>query len=217
MPERRTGEERSREEFSLAPEYPTRRCRSRLLPSLYCLALAEGLFDVVHEDAAALQAEFAGDEPAVTVHEKRCGQHADTAVALSNRFLAEQDGVVDAHFLGEFGDVFGAGVVHGYADDLESLRAVFFLQLDKPWHLDLAWAAIGRPEVEQNGFAAKVGELEILAVERGQFEVRCQIADELSLGRTVRAIVAGRADAGEQHSRDDGGDEEQNQKISFHR
>src|SRR6266436_171368 len=190
MPERRTGEERSREEFSLAPEYPTRRRRSRLLPSLYCLALAEGLLDVVHEDAAALQAEFAGDELAVTVHEKRCGQHADTAVALPNRFLAEQDRVVDAHFLGEFGDVFGAGVVHGYADDLESLGAVFFLQLDEPRHFDLAGAAIRRPEVEQDGFAAEAGELEALAVERGQVEIRRQVADELSVGGSVRAVVA---------------------------
>jgi len=34
------------------------------------LALAEGLFYVVYEDAAALQTEFAGDELAVAIHKK---------------------------------------------------------------------------------------------------------------------------------------------------
>src|ERR1019366_1773789 len=170
---------------------------SQFPPSLYRLALAQGLLDGVDEDAAALQAEFAGDQLAVAVDEIRCGQHADAAVAFANRFFAEQDGVVDAHFLCEFSDVFGAGIVHGYADDLEALWAVFFLQLDKPRHLDLAGTAIRGPEIKQNGFAAKVGELELFAIERLQFEVRRQVADELSLTGTVRAIVAGHANSGE--------------------
>src|SRR5208283_1938066 len=148
------------------------------------------------EDAAALQTEFAGDELAVAVHKERGWQHAHSAVALANRFFAEQDGVVDAQFLRELSDVFGAGVVHGHADDLKALRAVLLLQLDKPGHLDLARAAIGRPEIEQNGLAAKVGELEVLAIERRQFEVRRQIADELTLARTIGAIIAGHANAG---------------------
>ena len=152
---------------------------------------------MVYEDAAALQTEFAGDELAVAVQKKRGRQHADASVALANRFFAEQDGVVDAQFLGEFSDVFGAGVVHGYAHDLEPLRAVFILQLDKPRHLDLAGTAIRRPEIEQHGFAAKVGELEVLAVECRKFEVRGQITDEVSPGRTVRAPLAGHANAGE--------------------
>src|SRR5208282_672302 len=166
------------------------------LPSLYRLALAHGLLDVVHEHAAALQAEFTGDELAVAIQKKRGGQHTDV-VAITDGDFADQDGVIDAHFLGEFGDVFGAGVVIGYADDLESLRAVFLLQLDKPRHFDLAGAAISRPEIEQNRFAAKVGELEVLAIERLQFEVRRQIAHELSLAGTVRAIVTSYANAGE--------------------
>src|ERR1035437_8749131 len=143
---------------------------SQLPPSLCRLALAQGLLDVVDADAAALQAEFARDELAVAVDEIRCGQHADAAVAFANRFFAKQDGAVDAHLLREFSDIFGAGIVHGYADDREALRAVFFLQLDKPRHLDLAGTAIRGPEIEQNGFAAQVGELELFAIERLQFD-----------------------------------------------
>src|SRR5208337_5267795 len=109
----------------------------------------------------ALQAELAGDELAVAVHKERGRQDADSAVALANGLFAEQDGVVDTHLLRELGDVFSAGIVHGYADDLEALRAVFFLQLDEPRHLDFAGLAICRPEIEQNGLAAEVGELEV--------------------------------------------------------
>src|SRR5208283_4284046 len=142
------------------------------------------------------QTEFTGDDPAVAVQKKRRGQNTDV-VAIADGVFADQDRVVDAHFLREFGDFFSAGVVIGYADDLEALRAVFLLQLDKPRHLDLAGAAIRRPEIEQNRFAAKVGELEVLAIERLQFEVRRQIAHELSLAGTVRAIVASYVNAGE--------------------
>jgi hypothetical protein len=71
------------------------------------------------------------------------------------------------------------------------------LQFDKPGHLDLAGAAIRRPEIEQNGFAAQVGKLEVLAVKRREFEVRGQIADQLPVGGTIRAVVAGRANADE--------------------
>src|SRR5208283_4552130 len=134
--------------------------------SLYGLAVAHGLFDVVHEDTAALQAEFAGDELAVAIHKERGWQHADAAVAVGNGILADQDGVVDVHFLRELRYFFGAGVVHGHADDLKSLRAILFLHLYKPRHFDLAGTAIRCPGIEQNRFATKIGELEILTIER---------------------------------------------------
>src|SRR5882762_6144371 len=51
----------------ISPEYSRFKYGSRLLLSLYRLTLAHGLFDVVDEDAAALQAEFAGDELAVAI------------------------------------------------------------------------------------------------------------------------------------------------------
>ena len=85
-------------------------------------------------------------------------QSGDAAVLVADRFFSDQDGIVHAHILGEFADVFLAGVIHGDADDLQSLRAVLFLQVDEPGHFDFAGAAPGRPEVEQHGLAAKVGE-----------------------------------------------------------
>ncbi len=182
------------------------------------MALVHGLFDVVDEDAAALQAEFAGDDLTVAVHEKGGGQHANAAVAVGDRVFADQNGVIDAHILGKFGDIVGAGIVHGYADDLESIGAVFFLELDKPGHLDLAGTAVGCPEIEQDGFAAQIREFDALAVERGKFEIGREIADELPLGRAaVGGSLVGQAHSGEEHGCDEGGDEEQDQRISFHK
>src|SRR5208282_6666637 len=100
----------------LMPEYSRFKCDSYLLLSLYRLALAQGPLDMVDEYAAALQAKFAGDELAVAIQKKRGREHADAAISVCNGIFADQDGVVDSHFLGEFCDVFSAGVVHGYAD-----------------------------------------------------------------------------------------------------
>ena len=180
------------------------------------MALAQGLFDVVDEDTAALQAEFTGDQLAIAIQEERGWQHADAAIVLSDRFFSDKNGIVDAHFPSEFRDVFSAGVVHGYADDLETLWAVFLLQFDKPGHLDLARSAIGRPEVEENRFAAQVGKFELFSVQRRQSEIGGQVADELAVAGDSGAVVAGGANAGEQHGRDQGGDKKQNQRISFH-
>lgn len=181
------------------------------------MALVHSLFDMVDEDAAALQAEFAGDDLAVAVHKKCRGQHADAAIAVGDRVFADQNGVIDAHILGKFGDIVGAGIVHGYTDDLESVGAVFLLQLDKPGHLDLAGPAVSRPEIEQNGLAAQVREFDVLAVERGEFKVGREIADQLSLGRAAvgRGFVR-QAHSGKEHGRDERGDEEQDERISFH-
>jgi len=41
---------------------------------------------------------------------------------------------------------------------------------------------VGRPEIQQDGFASQVGEFDIFAVNRGQFEIGREIADKLSLG-----------------------------------
>jgi len=71
------------------------------------MVLNWGPFDVVHEIAPASQTEFASDDLAIAIQEKRGGQKAQATIALLNRFVANQDGVVDAHFRREFDDVFG--------------------------------------------------------------------------------------------------------------
>jgi len=167
----------------------------KLLLSLYRVALAQGFFEVVHEIATAAQAEFAGGYLAVAVHKKCCGQNADAAVAIGNGIFANQDGIIDAHFFGELCDLFIAGIVHGYADDLESLGTVFFLELDKPGHLDFAGSAVSCPEIEKNGLAAKIGELEALAVEGLKIEIGGQVADELSLAGRVGAVLPSHANS----------------------
>jgi hypothetical protein len=111
---------------------------------------------VVHKYAAALQAKLASQDFAVAINEERGWKHADAAITLPYRFLTQQNRVIDPHILGKPGNIVRAGVVHGDAHNLQSLRAIFFLQLDKPWHLDLAGTAPGGPEVEQDSLAMQV-------------------------------------------------------------
>ncbi len=82
-----------------------------------------------------------------------------------------QDGIIDSHILGELGDVFLAGIIHGDADDLQSLRSVLVLQFDEPRHFDFARTAPGGPEIQQHGLTAQVGQAHALAVERFQSEI----------------------------------------------
>src|ERR1700704_2889721 len=171
--------------------YISPHCNSRLLLRLYWLALAECLFDVVDKDTAALQAKLACYQLAFAVNEECGRQHANAAIALADRVLPEQDGVVYSELPGELRDVSAVGIlVHGHADDLETLWAVFLLQFDKPGHLDFAWLAPGGPKIEQDGLATEIGELHALAFKRGELEVGRGLSLHLSGDRSASAILA---------------------------
>ncbi len=118
-------------------------------------AVAKGVFDVIHENTTALQSEFPGQYFSVAIEEEGGGQDVDTAVAQSDRFFAEQDGIIYAHVFCELCNVVGAGVVHGNADNLKSLRAIFLLEFDEPGHFYFAGSTVGSPKIQQNSFAAQ--------------------------------------------------------------
>src|SRR5690349_2395831 len=75
----------------------------------------------------------------------------------------------------KLGDVVFAGIVHRNADHLQSLVCVLLPQLLEPRHLDLAGLAPSRPEVQKDGFATEIGEVNSLAVKRFQSEVGRQL------------------------------------------
>jgi hypothetical protein len=57
--------------------------------------------------------------------------------------------------VGEVGNLFVTGVVHGNADNLQALRSIFLLQVNQPRHFYLARAAPGGPEIQQYSLAAE--------------------------------------------------------------
>src|SRR5579871_1116573 len=88
------------------PEIP---CSIHYLGACTGCLLPECFLDVIHKEAAALQAEFAGDNLAVAVDEESCRQYVHSAVSLANSFLPDQYRIVNAHFLHERLDVLRAG------------------------------------------------------------------------------------------------------------
>ena len=85
--------------------------------------------------------------------------------------LAEENGVVDGIFGGELFDILLAVIVHGDADDLQSLGTVALLEVDEPGDLLFARRTPGGPEVEHHGLAAQVAKLHRVPLKIGQHKV----------------------------------------------
>lgn len=83
---------------------------------------------------------------------------------MGRQFLSpDHDGIVDAELAAERFD--GAGVViHGHADDLQSLIAVLGLPLDEVGDFLAAGRAPGGKEIEQDDFAGVIGKAERCAI-----------------------------------------------------
>ncbi len=95
----------------------------------------DGALNVLLDLIALRLAEDAIDHDAVAVDIKRGGQILDAAVLLGDLLLAEQDGIVDGVFGGELLHILLVAIIHGDADDLQSLRAIALLQFDEPGDL----------------------------------------------------------------------------------
>src|SRR5262249_44732463 len=133
----------------------------------------------------------------------------------SNLLFSDHDRIVHPHLLSELGNFLRTRIVHSDAEDLQALRAVLFLQIYKPGHLDLAGLAPGRPEVEQDGLAVKIGKFERLSIKRGQREIGGWLVQNLARTGRGRA-VAGLLNAEDQHDRDDHRHNNKNDGIAFH-
>ena len=97
------------------------------------------------------------------------GQIVAAAVFGLGLPVAVEHGVVQAHLLREAGDLGDVlGVIAVDAENGESLRRVFLLESDEPWHLHAAGCAPGGPEVDEHGFAAEVGERDVMTCEVAQ-------------------------------------------------
>src|ERR1700719_127069 len=99
------------------------------------------LLDRIFDLALALQADNLVHNLSIPADEETLRQRWDASVSVTDRFLADQHGIVDSHFLCELGDVFLAGVVHRDADNLQALGLVLLLQFDEPRHFDFARTA----------------------------------------------------------------------------
>src|SRR6266567_874566 len=190
-------------------------------PSLlrHLALLSEGLLNIVFNFRAANQAEHPVHDLAVAADVEGGRKIRNAAILVAHRFFPNQDRVVDAHFLCEAGDLLGTGVVHGYAQHLQPLRAIFFLQVHKPRHFYLAGLTPGRPEVKQDGLAAKIRQLNCLAVERRQRKIRGELALQFAgTAQGTRGVVVARfLDAEYQHEGNHYGDNNKDDGIAFHK
>src|SRR5215475_13104741 len=127
------------------------------------------------------------DDFSRTVNEEKRGQTINAPVKMGNFLRPLQHRIIHAHLVSELRNGFIVGVIHRYADDLQALTAVFLLEIDQPWHLDLARLAPRSPEIHHYRLAFQLRKLQRLALplQKRQFKVRGWLAVELVL------IVAG--------------------------
>ena len=92
-------------------------------------------------------------DPAIAVEQERYGQSEHSSILFANSGIAHHDGVVHLELLRKRPDRVRA-VVHGNADDLKSVGAVFVLQFDKTGNLLTAGNAPRGPEIEKDDLAA---------------------------------------------------------------
>lgn len=101
-------------------------------------------------------------------------QSGNAAVCRANGFGSHGDGIVDAGFVDVLLNIGSVIVVDIEADNLEA-AFVLRLQGDEIGDFGAARSAPGSPEIQKDNLAAKCFEGEWLAVERGEFKVRCGI------------------------------------------
>jgi len=122
-------------------------------------------------------------DAALRVKEKRSGKRRDAAVLDAHVVGSDGDRIVDAKLLDEVVDGVEIVIVNDQADDLEAVF-VFGLQLDEVRDFGAARSAPGGPEIQQDGFPAKVGRRDGLAVETRDLKSRggIGIANEIDRG-----------------------------------
>jgi len=95
----------------------------------------------------------------ISVDEVGQGQTKNAAIEFTELVIAHRYGIIQTEFRGKPARQRRI-VVHRDSNDLKSLRAVFLLPLDEPWHLDQAGSAPCGPEIEQHHFTPEAGQIE---------------------------------------------------------
>src|SRR5260370_437983 len=178
-----------------------------------------GILESCHFDVADGEAEKRADfgfvqqwmaeafvllnDAAFGVEHERSGKRGDAAVLETNVVAGNGDGIVDAEFFSKFLDGILIVVIDDEAENLEAIF-VFVLQLDKVGNFGAARSAPGSPEIQEDDFAFGAGERDGLAIEAGEFEVRCGIgvADEADAGLLFLGNREGGKEAKKQRSND---------------
>jgi len=112
-------------------------------------------------------------DPAITVDEEADRQSENPTVALSKVGVPDGHGVI--HFELLIKGTHGARlIVEGNADDLQTLFTVSVLQIHESWNFRSAWRTPSCPEVEQNYPASMRGEIQLLTIQTGKREFRCE-------------------------------------------
>ena len=132
-------------------------------------ALQQGL-DFPFEGGGVGGADVFFLDAAFAIEEEGDGQSQNASVFLADFGVAHDDRVVHFELLVETGDGVGS-VVHGDADDLESLIAILVLETDEERRFYATRLAPCRPEVEEHDLSAIVGELERRAGKLRESEV----------------------------------------------
>ena len=110
------------------------------------------------------------NDAAFRIHEERSGQGGDTAVFLADLVRSHGDGIVDAGFVDIFLNLGGVFVVDVEADDQEA-PFITLLQSDEVRNFGATRSTPSGPEIQEDNFAARVGESERFAVEGTEVEV----------------------------------------------
>src|SRR3974377_1949839 len=103
-------------------------------------------------------------DAALTINDEIDGKSQHAAEALGQFVVAHSNRIVHVELPVELFDGFGV-VVHGDADNLKALRAVFLLHLYKVRNLGAARSTPGGPEVEQNDLSFVIGQRKLFAVD----------------------------------------------------
>ena len=108
---------------------------------------------------------------AVAIDQECDRQPEDSAIELSGFRGAHYDGIVHVKLLVESAGRVGT-VVHGDADNLQSLVAILLLQFGEMRSLDAAGLAPASPKIEKNQFAAIGRQPQIRPIQLRQGEIR---------------------------------------------
>ena len=112
-----------------------------------------------------------GVDASIAVDQKCNRQSQNATVQRACLRRAHHDGIVHVELPRERADGVGA-VVHGDADDLQAAAGELLLQFHEMGNFFTAEIAPGRPEIEQNNFAAIGGKPKIVSVELRKREIR---------------------------------------------
>ena len=110
------------------------------------------------------------NDAAFRIHEERSRQGGDTAVFFADLVRSHGDGIVDSGFVDVFLNFGGIFVVDIEAYNLEA-PFITLLQSNEVRYFGATRSTPGGPEIQEDDFAASVGESERFAVEGIEVEV----------------------------------------------